>query len=117
MVFVTGSGDNLNLSGGTETITDSGTNNTYVLPTAGHGTDIFKSNILTNGDVLDLRPALAATNWNGSNTTLSQYLSVANGSSGAALSISAAAGGTGTAIASIAASNQTLNSVLAHAIV
>ncbi len=117
MVFVTGSGDNLNLTGGTETITDNGANNTYVLPTAGHGMDVFKTDILGHGGILDLRPALAATAWAGSAATLPQYLSVANGTSGAVLSISATAGGAGTAIASIAGSSQTLNGVISHAIV
>jgi hypothetical protein len=117
MVFVTGSGDSLNLTGGTDTITDSGANNTYVLPTSGHGMDVFNTNILTSGGILDLRPALAATTWTGSAATLSQYLGVTNGASGAVLSISATAGGTGTAIASIAGSSQTLNGVLSHAIV
>ncbi|HVY17267.1 MAG TPA: hypothetical protein VHB27_18735, partial [Rhodopila sp.] len=117
MVFVTGTGDSLNLSGGTEKITDTGSKNTYVLPTAGHGVDAFTSNILAVNDVLDLRPALAATSWNGSNSTLSQYLSVSDTASGAALSISAAAGGAGTTIATIAGTNASLNGILTHAIV
>jgi hypothetical protein len=118
LVFVTGSGDTLNLTGGAETITDTGSDNTYVLPALGHGSDVFKSNILDNGGILDLRPALAATNWAGTTASLSQYLSVSNSASGAVLSISATAGGVGTAIASIAgATNQTLSSVISHAIV
>ncbi len=67
MVFIKGSGDLASLSGGVETITDTG--NPYVLPTTGQGYDVFTSNIVAAGGTLDLRTALAATNWKGAQAT------------------------------------------------
>ena len=117
MLFLNGSGDVVSLSGGAETVTDSGAANTYILPAAGHGSVSFTSNILTTADVLDLKPALAATNWNGAAATLANYLTVSDQASGATLSIAATSGGARVAIASIAgASSANLSSLLAHAI-
>ena len=117
MLFLNGSGDVVSLSGGAETVTDSGAANTYILPAAGHGSVSFTSNILTTADVLDLKPALAATTWNGAAATLANYLTVSDQASGATLSIAATSGGAGVAIASIAgASSANLSSLLAHAI-
>ena len=117
MLFLNASGDVVSLSGGAETVTDSGAANTYILPAAGHGSVSFTSNILTTADVLDLKPALAATNWNGAAATLANYLTVSDQASGATLSIAATSGGAGVAIASIAgASSANLSSLLAHAI-
>ncbi|MEA2771848.1 MAG: hypothetical protein QOD93_4810, partial [Acetobacteraceae bacterium] len=117
MLFLSGSGNIVNMSGGTETITDTGKGNTYILPAAGKGTNAFTSNILTTGDTLDLKPALAATNWDGTASTLSKYLTVTDSAQGATLSIAATSGGTGVAIASInGATTATLASLLAHSI-
>jgi hypothetical protein len=117
MLFISGSGDNVSLSGGANTITDTGTGNTYILPAAGNGTDTFTSNILTTGDTLDLRTALAATDWTGSTSTLSNYLKVTDSASGGTLSIAPTSGGIGVVIANInGASNASLTSVLAHSI-
>ena len=63
MMFISGSNDIVTLSGGTNTVTDTGTGNTYILPAAGKGKVTFTSDILNTGDTLDLKPALAATNW------------------------------------------------------
>ena len=112
-----GSGDIVSLSGGANTITDTGTGNTYILPAAGKGTDTFTSNILTTKDTLDLKTALAATNWTGSASTLAKYLTVTDSAQGATLSIAATSGGAGVAIAKIDGANTaTLTSLLAHAI-
>jgi hypothetical protein len=117
MVFISGTGDTVNLAGGTETITDTGRTNTYVIPPAGKGYDTFTSNVLTTGDTLDLRTTLAATNWNGSASTLSKYLSVTSSGGAAVLSIAPTSGGTATGIATIdGASGTTLSSLLAHAL-
>ena len=101
IVFVQGAGDSVSLSGGTDTITDTGRNNTYVIPAAGKGYDTFTSNILTAGDSLDLRAALAATNRSGTAATLANYLKVANAAQGMVLSIAPTSGGAGEAIATI----------------
>jgi hypothetical protein len=117
MLFISGSGDVVNLSGGANGITDTGHGNTYIVPAAGHGTDSFTSNILATTDVLDLKPALAATDWNGAAATLSNFLTVADSAQGATLSTAATSGGTGVAIASISgATTATLTSLLAHSI-
>ncbi len=95
----------------------SGSGHSYVLPVAGSGAEIFTTNILTRGDTLDLRTALAATNWNGSASTLTNYLTVADLAQGATLSISATSGGSGVAIATIdGTATATLSSLLAHSI-
>lgn len=117
MLFLSGSGDIVSLSGGASTITDTGTGNTYILPAAGHGSDTFTSNILAAGDTLDLKTALAATNWNGMTSTLSHYLTVTDSAQGARLSIAPTSGGAGVAIATIdGATAVTRSSLLAHAI-
>jgi hypothetical protein len=117
MVFISGTGDTVNLSGGSNTITDTDTGNTYVIPAAGKGYDTFSTNVLANGDTLDLRTALAATSWTGSASTLSNYLTVANGSHGTMLSIAPTSGGTAAAIATIGgASGTTFSELLAHTV-
>ncbi len=117
MLFLKGSADIVNLSGGANTITDTGRGNTYILPAAGKGTDSFTGNILNLGDTVDLKTALAATNWNGAAATLSQYLTVADSTKGATVSIAATSGGAGAAIATInGATTLNLSGLLAHAI-
>ena len=116
-MFISGSSNTLTLTGGTETITDLGGTNTYVIPAAGKGYDTFTTDVFNLNDVLDLRPALKATNWTGTASTLSKYLSVVDSSQGAALSISATSGGAKAAIALIGGANTTnLSTLLTHAI-
>jgi hypothetical protein len=117
MIFIGGSGDTVNLSGGTNTIADTGGGNTYIIPAAASGSDIFAVSVLTDGDTLDLRSALAATTWDGSASTLANYLTVTNPSQGTVLSIAPTSGGTGVAVATInGATGTTLSSLLAHAL-
>lgn len=118
MVYITGRADTVNLSGGTDTITDSGSGNIYVIPPASDGYDTFTTNILANGDTLDLRSALAATHWNGTASRVSKYLSVSDSSQGAVLSVAVRAGGAGVAIAMIdGATTTSLSGILAHALI
>jgi hypothetical protein len=115
MMFIGGSGHTVGNTGGNDKITDTGGGNTYVLPAVGKGYDTFTSNILTVGDALDLKTSLAATNWNGSASTLANYLAVTDSTTAATLSISATSGGSATAIATIdGATTATLSSLLAH---
>jgi hypothetical protein len=117
LVNITGTGDTVNLSGGNDTITDTYGNNTYILPAAGNGTDTFSSDILTTADTLDLKTALAATDWNGSTSTLANYLTVADSATGAILSVAATSGGSGVMIATIDGANTaSLTDLLAHSI-
>ena len=115
MLFLSGSGDTVSLSGGTSIIIDTGASNTFVLPAAGNGTNTFTTDILSLGDTLDLKAALAATDWSGSAATLSDYVTVTDPGQTATLSIAAVSGGAGVAIATIdGVSNATLTSLLAH---
>jgi hypothetical protein len=117
MLFISGSNDLVSLTGGTNTVTDTGSGNTYIVPAAGKGTVTFNSNILSDGDTLDLKPALAATNWSGASATLSNYLTVAATSKAAVISIAATSGGKATAIVTITgASNFNYSTLLTHAI-
>ncbi len=115
MIFLSGSGDIVSLSGGFNTVTDTGSGNTYILPAAGNGTDAFTSDILATGNTLDLKTALAATNWNRAASTLSNYLTVTDSAQGAALSIAPTSGGVGVTIATISGSGTNLAGLLAHA--
>ena len=66
---------------------------------------------------MNLTTALAATNWNGSASTLSNYLKVTDSAQGATPSISATSGGSGVVIATIdGATTASLASLLAHSI-
>jgi hypothetical protein len=117
LVFIGGTGDTVNLSGGTNTITDTGSGNTYVIPAAGKGYDSFSTNVLVSGDTLDLRTALAATDWNGAAPALANYLTVADTSQGIVLSIKATSAGAAGGIATISgASGTMLAGLLAHAV-
>jgi len=60
-ILFAGAGNSIVNQGGTDTLTDKGTNNTLVMPIAGHGLDTITGPVLTNGDVFDLRTAMAAT--------------------------------------------------------
>ena len=64
------------LKGSVAAASPSSSGQTYVIPAAGNGVEAFTSNILAMGDTLNLTTALAATNWNGSASTLSNYLKV-----------------------------------------
>jgi hypothetical protein len=117
MVFIRGSDNILNLSGGTNTIADTGTGNVYIAPAGGHGSDVFTYNIISNNDILDLKTALATTNWNGAASSLSRYLTVTDSANGAMISIKSTLGGAGRQIAFIAgATNLNLSTLLTHSI-
>jgi len=72
-IRIGGAGNVVNAGLGDNVISDSGSGNTFVLPASG-GTDDFFGYVLQAGDLFDLRPLLAATTWNGSQSTLSNYL-------------------------------------------
>ena len=105
----------VSLSGGSNTISDTGSNNTYVSPRAGNGYDTFTNNILDLGDTLDLRTAVNATTWDGSASTLPNYLTVTDSAQGAVLAITPTIGGTPVGVATIdGATTATLASLLPH---
>ena len=117
MQFINTSGNYVSLTGGNSSVTDNSGGNSFQLPIAGTGMADFATNIFDLPDALDLRYALSATDWNGDPGALSNYLSVANSSDGAVVSLASTSGGTGTPIADIAgAYNLDLNTLLWHSI-
>jgi serralysin len=82
VIRIGGTGSVVNAGLGDNTISDSGNGNTFVLPTTGGTDDIF-GYVLQNSDMFDLRPLLAATTWNGSQSTLANYLQTTASSDGA----------------------------------
>ncbi len=70
-----GAGSRIVNQGGTDLLIDTGSANTIELPRAGLGLVTIGANALTNGDVFDLRVAMAATAWDHSNATLGAFLS------------------------------------------
>jgi hypothetical protein len=111
-----GSGDVINANPGTD-IDDNGTNNTIVLPSTGQ-VDIY-GNTLANGDAFDLGSLLAQTAWDGSASTLSNFLSVGMNGTNGQLTVdpSGVAGGASHVAAVFEASGQMdLSTLLAHAI-
>ncbi len=120
MLFISGSGDVVNLSGGANTITDTGSGNTYILPASGTGADTFTSNIFNTGAKLDIAAALGATDWAGSAYTyeLPNYLAVSTSGQNVTLSMADKSGGTGVAIATIdGAGPTTLTSLLPRLVI
>jgi hypothetical protein len=125
--ITTGAGDdkiNLASSGNTVTagdgineVTETIGGNTFVLPTANNGMmDLFGIS-LSNDDKLDLRPALAATNWNGSASTIGNFVRVAMEGDDALVLISKRAHGAGSIVADLHGAGATnVQGLLAHAI-
>jgi hypothetical protein len=90
MIFVTGTSDSFNLSGGTETILDTGAGgNTFHLPPADNGKAVFNALALSNTDVFDLTTPLANTTWSGSGRSLGSYLHVVQSGGNTELLVSA----------------------------
>ena len=119
-ITIGGGGNTVNAGGGTNWITDEGSSrDTFVLPGAGDGMDTIIGFALSAHDVLNVHAALAETTWNGSKSTLGNYLKVTNyGSGDTFVSIAANGTGTGTEIAALTgAGNLTLAGLLsAHAL-
>jgi hypothetical protein len=119
LFFISGHADTFNLSGGVETITDSGSgSNAFNLPAAGNGSAVFNAAVLTTGDVFDLAAALKGTAWNGSADTLGSYLHTTEVAGNAELLVSNAAttAASGTLLATFESSTASLSTILAHSI-
>jgi hypothetical protein len=115
MVFISGSHDVFSLSGGTLTVSDTGSDNRFQLPAAGKGTAVFNAAASTNGDMFDLTTALAATKWSGSASTLSSYLHVVQTARNTELLVTAnAASSGGTLLATFDGAKLSLSTILAH---
>jgi hypothetical protein len=116
-ISIAGTYNIVDAGAGTNTINDSGGGNTIVMPAAGGGIDQVYGYVLQAGDVLDFTVALKATAWNGSPSTLSQFLHVAMSGNDAIISMSNTANGPSTRIADLHDSGTvSMATLLAHAV-
>ena len=110
-----GAGSTVNAGGGSNTIVGGTGMDHFVLPKAGQGFDAITGFTETNGDVLNLRAALAATKWNGQASTLANYLKVTDSGGSATLSIAPTGSGAATAITTLVSSgNLGLSGLISH---
>ena len=110
-----GSGNTVNAGGGTNVIHGGTGSDTFMLPPASIGFDTITGFSETNGDLLNLAGALAATHWNGRSATLGNYLKVTDNNGSTTLSIAANGTGGGIAIANLnGAGNLGLADLLSH---
>jgi hypothetical protein len=112
-----GSGNDIINQGGTDTLTDNGTNNTIALPLAGQGLDTIHGSVLSNGDTFDLRSALAATTWDQQLSDIGNYLTLGTSGSNALVQISVTSGGTPITVAILGnAGSVSLSTFIAHSL-
>ena len=86
----------------------------FVLPPASQGFDTITGFTEPNGDLLDLRAALASTGWNGKSATLGNYLKVTDSGGNTNIAIAAGGVGAGTPIASLSNTNYLLADLVSH---
>ena len=111
-----GTGNTVNAGAGTNVLTDNGTGNTIVLPTASQGYDRIYGSVLQNGDTFDLRPALAATGWDGTSASLPNWLSVQTRNGNTAIYLKATARGATHAIGALEGTTASLAQLLQHSL-
>lgn len=118
-IYFAGSGNVIDAGAGDNMLSDSGNNGAIVLPGAGQGSDTIYGYVMQNGDRLDLRPMLAGTQWNGSSSTIGNFISTGLSGNSAVISVnpSGVAGGTSYKVATLMDSgNVDLNTLLGHSI-
>jgi hypothetical protein len=116
-ITVAGTGNVVNAGAGGNTISDSGSGNTIVMPAAGAGMDQIYGDVLRNGDLFDFTRALKPTAWNGSASTVGQFLHISTSKNDAILSISNTANGRAVKIADFHSSGAVnMSTLLAHSI-
>jgi len=112
-----GSGSMIVNQGGTDTLTDTGSNNTIALPPAGQGLDTINGSVLTNGDTFDLRATLAATTWDQQLSDGANYLTLGTLGANALVQISTTSGGTPLTVAVLNGQGAvSLSAFIAHAL-
>jgi hypothetical protein len=88
------------------------------MPGPGAGFDDIFGYVLQNSDVLDFRAALATTGWDGSQSTLGNFLHVTMAGNDAVIAMSATSGGASSNVAMLHDSGSLdLAGLLAHATV
>jgi Ca2+-binding RTX toxin-like protein len=119
-IEINGAGNVVDAGGGSNIIWDTGSSDTFVMPTAGNGLDrIYAQTGGMCNDTIDMRALLAATSWNGSASTLNEYLRMKTSQHGGNAMLMARDTPTGTfhAVAVFEQSGPLkLSTVLAHAI-
>jgi Ca2+-binding RTX toxin-like protein len=114
-IQLAGYGNVVNAGGGMNFIHGGSGNDQFFLPTAGSGSDSITGFSETNGDILNLVAALAATGWNHASNTLGNYLQVTASGGNTTLSIVPTGTGAATPIAILMASgNLGLSDLLSH---
>ena len=119
-IYVGGFNNKVTVSTGTTTVYSSGSNSTFAFGKVGGGLTTFYGYVLDNGNVLDFRALLADTEWNGSSTTIGNFLKVSV--SGATTSISVVPSGQVSGVIYPVAvlhgyGYSTLTSLLAHSLI
>ena len=87
-----------------------------MLPTASQGYDRIYGSVLQNGDTFDLRPALAATGWDGTSASLPNWLSVQTRNGNTAIYLKATAHGATHAIGALEGTTASLAQLLQHSL-
>src|SRR5262249_52160507 len=98
-IRIAGVNNVIDAGAGINTIEDSGTGNTFVMPTAGGGMDDIYGYPMSNGDTFDFTTALEDTGWDGLMSDIGSYLHVRNNEGDALVSISNAPNGAATLVA------------------
>ena len=97
-VFLNGSYDTLVLSGGPQTIQETGNNNVFVIPPAGQGFDDISGVNLAEGDSFNFSNALAAAGWDGVSDDLANHLAVQQVDGDTVISVGDISGGVATPV-------------------
>ena len=112
-ITLTGGGNTVSAGGGTNAIAGGSGFDTFVIAPAGTGVSSISNFTETNGDVLDLRSALAAMRWNGLSSSLGNYLKVVSSGGNTTLSVAPGSGG-GTAVAVLQGVSYGLTDLVSH---
>ena len=117
MIFLYGSNDTVNMSGGHEVIQEHGKKNTFELPAAGKGYDDITGSVFNNGDQFDFRQALAASQWDGQSSDLAHYLKLSHSNGNTVVSISDTGSGGASRVLLLENTTVTMTQLLAHSVV
>jgi Ca2+-binding RTX toxin-like protein len=112
-----GTGGTVSGGSGNDALYDTGARHRIVLNPAGQGTDDIYGPVMSNGDVFDLRPALAATAWTGAAAELGNYLRLSEVGTDILVAIAPSKGAPASVVAMLhGVSLPTLEEFAAHAL-
>jgi hypothetical protein len=116
-ILISGSRNTIDAGDGSNLVIDSGGDNTIILPALGDGFDTIYGDVLQNGTVFDFRPLLAHTEWDGSQSTIGDFVKLANQNGSTQIQVDAAgtSSGSSTAVAILVGQiAPSLDSLLLH---